>query len=277
MTRAITDDRTIMHHFFLSCLALALFYSIAPALAQQSIDIKEIVQDKTLWSEHFPERYYFGGDGTFLLQYMSGKEPYETGAVRDGTWSIGESNRLCWTLKDEGIDRCYDLSEKQFAQRPWHAYDNVYELKEVGRPANILWNRWMHGNLITKPEIYQAILNGKMPPLDEDAYKAAITGKIMRLPLNYVYHRADGSAFWMDEKSAKKIEKNPSLVEKGYEKDSWTVESDVQCYLADDKESMSCMIVFSAQDLYVPQEGWVQILPDNFIRLIKPSDLIPVK
>ncbi len=101
----------------------------------------------------------------------------------------------------------------------------------------------------------------------------------MRLPLNYVYHRVDGHAFWLDEKNVKKIIKNPSLVEKGYEKDIWTVESDVQCYRTQmpNNEYMSCMFVFSAQDLYVPQEGWVQILPDNFIRLVKPSDLIPVK
>ncbi len=260
----------------LSCLA-------AGARAQQPLDIKDTVQDKTFWHARLPERYYFGADGAFLLQYTSAKEPYAAGAVREGTWAVGESSRLCWTFADEGIERCYDITEDLLAKRPWHSFDNVYELKEANRPANILWNRWMHGSLIVKPDIYKTISDGKMPPLDNEAYRTAIADKIMRLPLDIVYHRADGLAFWIDEKMAKKIAKNPAIVEKddgrGLDIDVWGIEKGRHCYLTPTQDTVyqSCMTVFSAQDLYVPQEGWVQIMDDNFIRLIKPSDLIAVR
>ncbi len=268
-----------MKLLFLTVLVLSCF--IADARAQQPIDIKDTVQDKTFWHTRFPERYYFGADGAFLMQYTSARESHEAGSVREGTWSVGESNRLCWTFTDEGIERCYDISEDLLAKRPWYSFDNVYELKEAGRPSNILWNRWTHGNLITKPDVYQAISGGKTPPLDDAAYKAAITGKVMRLPLDYVYHRADSLAFWVDEKMANKIVKTPDIADKGAKNgiDVWDVKDGRHCYLTptQDQVHQSCMTVFSAQDLYIPQEGWVQIMDDNFIRLIKPADLIAVR
>ncbi len=258
----------------LCCLSFA-------AQAEPISDIKDMIQNKSFWHEHFPERYFFGADGAFLLQYTAGTDQYVAGTVREGTWDIGESDRLCWAFKDEGINRCYDVSEDLLAVRPWYNFDNTYELKEVGRPANILWNRWMHGNLIAKPYIYKTISDGKIPALDEHAYKKAIGDKVMRLPLAYVYHRADGRAFLMNESMAKKIESNPSTID-AIEKDKnikargWAIENNRHCY-DQGTDKANCMTVFSAQDLYVPQEGWVQIMDDNFIRLIKPSDLIAVK
>lgn len=262
---------------------LAIFCVVPAAQAQPLPDLNEIVQDKTFWHGRMPERYYFGADGAFLLQYTSAKEHYSAGSVREGLWRIGESDRLCWAFRDEGIERCYDVAEDLLAKRPWYSFDNVYQLKEVGRPANILWNRWMHGNLITKPDVYEALAEGRSAGLDEKAYIRAITGMIMRLPLNHVYHRADKIAFWVDEKTAEKIAKNPKIVDNdnasSIEADVWRVENGRHCYLTPKSDTVyqSCVTVFSAQDLYVPQEGWVQIMDDNFIRLIKTADLVPVQ
>lgn len=162
----------------------------------QSIDVKDTVEGKTFWSQYLPQRYYFGADGTFLLQATTATETQEAGAVHEGIWTIGEGNRLCWTFKDEGIERCYAIAEDLLAPRPWYNYDHVYNLEESETAVNIPWDRWMHGNLITKPTVYEATSQGKAPPLDIEAYKTTIAGKIMRLPLGYVYHHADGRAFW---------------------------------------------------------------------------------
>ncbi len=263
--------------------ALALCFFSTGLKAEPIADIKELIQEKTFWSEQLPERYYFGKDGLLLMQYMSTVEQHEAGTVREGTWVIGENNRLCWTFKDEGINRCYDVSEDLLTDRPWYNYDNIYELQEAGRPANILWNRWMYGNLITKPEIYKAVSEGKAPPLDAEAYKAAISDRVMRLPLGYMYYRSNGSSFLVDEKIAKSIMRRKEDADEFAAQNhqvspeaKWSVQDSRFCNQWPDGRR-SCVTVFSAQDLYVPQEGWVQIMDDNFIRLIKPSDLIAVK
>ncbi len=265
--------RTIYLALILCCLSIS-------AQAQQVVDIKDTVEGRTFWHERFPERYYFGKDGLFFMQYMSGSEAHEAGAVREGTWSTGESNRLCWMLKDEGINRCYDLSENLLAHRPWYHYDNVYELKEAGQPANILWNRWMHGNLITKPEVYKT---AEKPILDEQAYKTAMVGKVMKLPLINVYHYADGRFLFVRDQILEKAGAKLSSLEKIAKEEpeqvktgTWEIKDGRQCYTREGGYK-SCMMVLSARDLHIPQEGWVHILDDNFIRLIKPSDFITVK
>ncbi len=255
----------------LSFMALALYFFSFEAGARQITDVTDLVSDKTFWHERLPERYAFGKDGLFLLQYTSGQEQYEAGAVREGAWDIGEGNRLCWMLKDEGIHHCYDIAEDLLAKRPWYNFDNVYELKEAGSPATILWTLWMNGNLIAKSEIYKVVAAGKPTLPDGEVYKTAIGDKIMRLPMGYVYHFTDGRTLWAnEEKALKSIGKKTAA-----EQDSgikWTVDKGRHCYHSE-QSALFCVTVFSAQDLYVPQEGWVQIMDDNFIRLIKPEDL----
>ncbi len=270
-----------MRFFYLAFLVSAVW---ASAHAQSLTDVKSRISGKTFWHEHLSERYYFAEDGALLLQYTAETRGRKAGAVREGKWEIGESGRLCLAFADEGINRCYDVTENLYAPRPWHQYDNVYELKEAGQPSNILWNRWMHGNLIAAPDVYKALADGQTPPVDEAAYIEFIQDKIMRLPMHHVYHAADGRVFLADEEIVKKARRSPSKAAALLEKNSsdgitgvWTVKNGRHCYQWSGGYNETCMTVFSARDLYMPQQGWVQVMDDHFIRLIKPSDIIALQ
>lgn len=261
-------------------IAAVAFLCIFPAQAQEVENLQDLLADKTYWSLHFPERYYFSPDGMLLIQYMEDTPSYPAGAVRTGTWQATKKGELCWTLKDEDIEYCFSVTEDLLAPRPWHMYDNNFSLKQTGGGLQINWDRWINGNLIAKPDVYQRIAKGTLPILDKESYVADITDKIMHLPMSAVYHRADGRAFWVDEETAAMIENNPDVVTSGAVlkrkttvTGTWSLDTGRHCYDWEGGYTRTCITVFSGNDLYRPQQGWVQIMDDTFIRLIKPSHL----
>lgn len=264
--------------FLFGSLCLLVLASI-PAFAQVKSEAGSTVSGKTFWHEDMPERYYFGEGGKFLLQYTQGAEEDLVGTVREGTWRSAEDS-LCWIFTGEPEENCFTLVRDIGAVRVWGKFDDSYRLRKKSGSETVFWNRWMYGALITRPEIYVSIHAKKPVAFDSEAYRSSIVGKIMRLPMGYIYHDAGGALYSIEEKNVdrvlkdtKKLQDDTFLREYNINKVSWTLEGNRHCWVYKAGRS-TCNTVISGRDLYVPQDGYVHIMDDNFIRLIKPSDML---
>lgn len=231
-----------------------------------------------------PDRYYFGKDGTLLIQYAAPREGHVAGEVVEGKWSV-DGYHLCLEYQEQSGKKseCFVFNKDKSVIGPWGIFDDFYHVHSIGGSRSFFLNRWMYGNMILKPDAWRAIKNGSYTGLSPEDYKEDITGKIMRLPLGLVYHHDNGTAYWLNTEKAKLVAENPSRLEdpafieqQKIGKSSWSVEGVRHCWTYSSNNKV-CNTAINGKDAYVPHGGYFQIMDDNFIRQIKPEDLIETK
>lgn len=271
-----------MRLFLIIIAGFFFVHGASPAAAQGvyfRIDIAKEIAGKTFWAEAVPDRYYFGEDGVFLLQYALSRQDYAAGGVREGAWSI-EGDRLCLSYPETGEKTCYQVNKDTQVQGPWGQFDDTYLVHGVDSRDEFYWDRWMHGNLILTPDAWRKVHENRNTGFSAEAYRAEITGKIMRLPLGNVFHHENGTAYWLPQSAVGAVARNPSsLDDADFVKGNniyigkWQINGDRHCW-RHTRGPEQCSVVVDAQNGFVPQKGYFQIMDDHFIRLIKPEDLI---
>lgn len=274
--------------------------------------LPDFLADKTWWDREKADRYYFGNDQTFVQQFFDKTGEFTAGTSLTGRWRY-DNNILCWrydTYTPE-TDYCHVIAYDAQAKKEWGKYDDTLAL--YGKTAEgvystpaFTWNRWMDGNLILNDAVaarlpetltetfqktnqrYEAEGSSAFYPFNADItlpptienYVSDITTQIMELPLGArLYHRADGRVFSLPSgfkvEDPSKLDDLRFLAQNKISFRHWFVTEDgLYCAITTPTaEQAKCLIVLDGDSLQTPQDGYVQVMDDRFIRRIKLSYL----